>query len=385
MLTLRFRGAGLTTLASALTVLAGTDGGDAFFSQLQEDDRTVFAPTNEAFTSAGFPENFSTAAPEDLDVDMLRQVLLYHIVSDDVTDDTIAVSPANTVVDTLLEGGANSPAINFGDDQSVPLVLTRESDSADGFSIFNNGEPIAVTGDATEVGNLQLYTIDQLIPLPPSLAELAESAGLTELAGALTSANLLEALNGSTGGLTIFAPNDAAFQAIASDIEGLDDATVATVLQNHVVNGTAAFSDDIDIEDGDDNDDDDSDDVTPLAGEPLTFTMMDETIMVNSGDATANIVATDYIFNGGVVHVSLLKSIFSRAIRPNALPQLHCPIISALPSSPFCRSVTVNLKPKLNIIGHRRCPCQRRRPGQPSSHRNHQRLPIPNRHQRRGR
>lgn len=295
------RGAGLTTLASALTVLGESEGGDAFFAELQDGDKTVFAPSNEAFTNAGFPENFSTAAAEDLDLETLQQVLLYHIVDDDITDDTIAVSPANTIVDTLLEGGPNSPAIQFGNDQSVPLVLTRESEDADGFQIFNNGEPITVSGDATEVGNIQLYVIDQIIPLPPSLAELAESAGLTQLAGALTDAGLLEALNSSSGGLTIFAPNDAAFEAIASDIEGLDEETVATVLQNHVVNGTVAFSDDIDL---DDNDDDD-DDVTPLAGEPLTFEQEGEQISVNSGNATANIVATDYVFNGGVVHVSL--------------------------------------------------------------------------------
>lgn len=241
---------------------------------------------------------------------MLSQVLQYHIIEDDITDDDIAVSPAHTVKDTMLEGGMDSTLIQYGNDDSVPIVLTRESDSAEGFSIFNNGQPINVTGEAVEVGNIQLYTIDQLIPLPPSLAELAESAGLTQLAMALTNAGLLDALNSSSGGLTIFAPNDAAFEAIASDIAGLDDATVAAVLSNHVVNGTVATSDDIPLEGGDDDDDDENNNgVTPLAGEPLTFTQMDGMIMVNTGNATANIVATDYIFNGGVVHVSHLNNL----------------------------------------------------------------------------
>lgn len=297
-----------------MTVLGASEGGDAFFAELQDDERTVFAPTNEAFTSAGFPENFSTAAAEDLDLDTLRQVLLYHIASDDITDDTIAVAPANTIVDTLLEGGSNNSAIQFGNDQSVPLVLNRESDSATGFSIFNNGQPIPVTSQAVEVGNIQLYTIDQIIPLPPSLAALAEAAGLTQLAGALTDTNLLEALNGSTGGLTIFAPNDAAFQAIASDIEGLDTATIATVLQNHVVNGTVAFSDDIDL------DDTDGDDVvTPLAGEPFTFAQENGNITISSGNATATIIGTDYVFNGGVVHVSIFQT------PSNSHPQITAP------------------------------------------------------------
>ena len=290
-----------------MELLSTTPGGAEFFEELEDGDKTVFAPTNEAFTAGGFPENFTAESSEEavtgLGEVLLTQLVQYHIVDSDVTDDEIGVTPATTVVDTLVLGGVEGSSIRYGDNDSVPLILTRESEDAEGFSIFNNGEPIAVNGEPTEVGNLQIYTIDQVIPLPPSLAELAESAGLTQLATVLTDAGLLEALNSSSGGLTIFAPNDAAFDAIASDLEGLDEETVAAVLQNHVVNGTVAFSDDIDDEDDTDSDDDDQ--VTPLAGEAFTFSVNDTGIFVTSGNATAEIVGTDYLFNGGVVHVSL--------------------------------------------------------------------------------
>lgn len=296
-------------------MLAATPAGEAFLEELENGNKTVFAPTNEAFASVGYVEDLAEA--EDLDLDSLAQVLMYHIVDEEVEESDIGVSPNTTSVETLLmssssdedddneeeEGGASNSTetgteFNFPSNTSVPLVLTRESEESEGFQIFNNGEPIDVTSDAVEVENLQIYTIDTIIPLPSSLEELVEEAGLTQLAGALTEYGVLEVLTGNstTGGLTIFAPNDAAFESLGAALEELDEDAISLILQNHVINGSVVLS-------GDVGDIDEDAEILPLAGPAFEFSSNETGTFVTSGEATAQIIGTDYLFDGGVVHV----------------------------------------------------------------------------------
>jgi len=158
--------------------------------------------------------------------------------------------------------------------------------------VYNNNDTIPVEGP-TEVENLQVYIIDTVISLPPTLEQVVESLGLTSLAP------LLEGLNGTEGPITIFAPNNAALEAIASDLEGLDEEQVTAVLSNHIVNGTI-FSDDIIVEG------DSDDEVTPLAGPGISVTTNETGTFITSGEASAQVIGTDFLFDGGVVHVSRL-------------------------------------------------------------------------------
>jgi len=269
-------GAGLTTLAGALTALAATPAGEEFLGLLEQGNKTVFAPSNEAFEALG------ADALEDLD--LVSELLAYHIVDQDVTELTIGVLPNNTAVETL-----RGEAAGFDLNVTLPLILTRPSEDEESFVIYNNNDTIAVEGP-TEVENLQVYVIDSVISLPATLEEVVESSGLTSLAP------LLEGLNATEGPLTIFAPNDAAFEAIASDLEGLDEEQVTAILSNHIVNGTV-FSEDIVVEGESD------DELTPLAGPAITVTTNETGTFVTSGDASAQVVGTDLLFDGGVVHI----------------------------------------------------------------------------------
>jgi len=267
----------LTTLAGALTALAATPAGEEFLGLLEQGNKTVFAPSNEAFEALG------ADALEDLD--LVSELLAYHIVDQDVTELTIGVLPNNTAVETL-----RGEAAGFDLNVTLPLILTRPSEDEESFVIYNNNDTIAVEGP-TEVENLQVYVIDSVISLPATLEEVVESSGLTSLAP------LLEGLNATEGPLTIFAPNDPAFEAIASDLEGLDEEQVTAILSNHIVNGTV-FSEDIVVEGESD------DELTPLAGPAITVTTNETGTFVTSGDASAQVVGTDLLFDGGVVHVS---------------------------------------------------------------------------------
>jgi uncharacterized surface protein with fasciclin (FAS1) repeats len=277
-------GAGLTTLATALTALAGTPEGEEFINTLSQGDKTVFAPSNEAFAALG------EGALDD--TTMVSDLLAYHIVDEDVSDDDIGVIPDNSAFDTL----------RMNNNRSTPLILTRTSGDQDQFVIYNNNDTISVEGP-TEVRNLDVYIIDQVISLPGPLETLVESAGLTSLAP------LLGGLTLPSGPLTIFAPINSAFEAIASDLEGLSEEQVNAVLSNHVVNGTV-YSEDIIDDDTDGDDGDDS--LTPLAGPVITVMNNSTGVFIMSGNATAQVVGTDFLFDGGVVHVSLCLGLHER-------------------------------------------------------------------------
>jgi uncharacterized surface protein with fasciclin (FAS1) repeats len=278
----------LTTLAGALTALAATPAGEEFLGALQQGEKTVFAPSNSAFEALG-------AGALD-NITLVSELLAYHIVDQDVTNiDDIDVIPDNTAVETLRTRES------FDLDVELPLILTRLSADTEAFVIYNNNDPIEVEGP-TEVENLQVYVINTVISLPPTLEELVESAGLTSLAP------LLAGLNITGGPITIFAPNNGAFEAIASTLEGLNEDQVNAILSNHVVSGLVLSDDIIDEGDSDDNENDDA--LTPLAGPDIMAMTNDTGVTITSGDASAQVVTTDLLFDGGVVHVSLF--IFGR-------------------------------------------------------------------------
>jgi len=81
-------------------------------------------------------------------------------------------------------------------------------------------------------------------PEPGTLAAEANSRGFTALVAAATKAGLVPALSASTSSLTVFAPTDAAFTALATRlgftsaaamVAQLDGPTLAKILQYHVL------------------------------------------------------------------------------------------------------------------------------------------------------
>lgn len=111
------------------------------------------------------------------------------------------------------------------------------------------------------------------------------------LAAAVTAAGLVETLKGM-GPFTVFAPTDAAFSAIQSDVDNLlkpeNKAQLAKVLTCHVVNGKMTASD---LKDGQE--------LTTLDGTKLKVSISNGKVMV--GDA--NITVKDVMASNGIVHM----------------------------------------------------------------------------------
>jgi transforming growth factor-beta-induced protein len=199
---------------------------------------TLFAPTNAAFTAAGI-----TALPPNTTEGnaLLTSILAYHVIAgtSEITAASIATGP--------------SSATTFGGSK---IYLSK---SAAG--VFINGTT-QVTATDIQASNGIVHVINRtLVPPTQTIAQIvvanttASSPQFTQLLAALARTDgqgaddLLAAVSASTGELTVFAPTDAAFQALYSSLEvtnvnQIPLATLIAVLKKHVV-GARRFSTDL--------------------------------------------------------------------------------------------------------------------------------------------
>jgi hypothetical protein len=110
---------------------------------------------------------------------------------------------------------------------------------------------------------------------------------VTALVGALTQANLASTVD-SLHDVTIFAPSNAAFQAIGSAVGSLSTAQLASILEYHVINGTVGYSSLLTNET-----------IKTVQGGSVTITIEDGSVFVNS----AKVIVPNVLVANGVVHV----------------------------------------------------------------------------------
>jgi uncharacterized surface protein with fasciclin (FAS1) repeats len=247
-----------TKLAEALT------SADLVETLQGEGPFTVFAPTDEAF------EAFEEANPgvlADLTTEQLTGILTYHVIAGDVASSAlkeggVAMTVAGSPVAFELEGGAT--------------ILGGEGSSA------------AITMTDIECTNGVIHVIDAII-LPPADDIVATAQGIEDfssLVGAVVEADLVEALQ-AEGPLTVFAPTNAAFEAIAETVEGLTTEQLTNVLLYHVVDGAVGAG-------------------NLTAGDVATL-LENESVTVDLSDGVkindANVTMANVLTKNGVIHV----------------------------------------------------------------------------------
>jgi transforming growth factor-beta-induced protein len=277
---------------------------------------TVFAPTDEAF--AAVPAEILTALAED--PEMLRSVLLYHVVpgrlvaaliSDGKEVETAqgesvrfsfadGVKKVNEATIVARDIQASNGVIHAIDSVILPpSVAAALSDllPAGAAEAAATPEPTeeAAEETAVEAAATPEATTEPVEEAAEELADIVDTAvaagQFTTLAAALTEAGLVDALRGP-GPFTVFAPTDDAFaalpqetlDAVLADPQGL----LTQILLYHVVAGKVMAADLVDGQE-----------LATLQGAPLTISLSDEGAMVN--DAT--IIATDIEASNGVIHV----------------------------------------------------------------------------------
>ena len=195
--------------------------------------KTVFAPTNDAF-QALLDSNADWSSLDDIPVETLQSVLLFHVLGSRVASTDLS----DTYVNTLATGP-----------NSENLSLQVETTGGVEF----NGDAAPVTVDVAASNGI-IHIIDKVM-LPPNVVTLAlNNAGFTTLVAALTDARhttaFVDILSGD-GPFTVFAPTNDAFQALLdsndswNSLADIPIATLDAVLKYHVISGANVQGDEL--------------------------------------------------------------------------------------------------------------------------------------------
>jgi transforming growth factor-beta-induced protein len=232
-----------------------------------EGNFTVFAPTNAAFDALFSQLGVSGIA--DLSAETLTPILLYHVLGEEKKSTMLSEGYYNTL--SPAQGSFSSMRVSLNGGVKI------------------NKETTVITADV-DVKNGVIHAIDKVL-LPPTVVDLALSnESFSILVQAVVKAGLAGTLSGS-GPFTIFAPTNAAFEALFTKlgITGIADLTaeqLIPILKYHVVSGNIRSGE---LTTGS---------VTTLNG---SFNVtLSPSPAINS---TSDILATDVQATNGVIHV----------------------------------------------------------------------------------
>lgn len=242
---------------------------------------TVFAPTNAAFSAFLSANGF--AKLEDVPVPVLQQILLNHVVSGEVRAANV---PAEGYVKTLA---------TFGTTNSNLSLLAQSN--ASGVSL--NKEVKVITADVL-ASNGVVHIVDKVIALPSIVSHALNNPNFSTLVAALTRPGLgvdyVSILSGN-GPFTVFAPTNAAFAALLtelnlSSLDQVDNATLNAVLQYHVVSGANVLASQLT----------NGQVVTTLQTGTFTVDLSSGAKIKDAKNRVSNIIATDVQGSNGVIH-----------------------------------------------------------------------------------
>ncbi|KAF5375990.1 hypothetical protein D9757_008854 [Collybiopsis confluens] len=287
---------GATTFGSIAANLSSTPQGQtAIQTLLSGGNFTIFAPSNDAL--AAVPESVTSNSSALLDV------VLYHVLPGSFSSSNSstpvlmsATFPNHTLGRTLLNSTESEGNV------SQVLAWTKEGNT---ISFLNQPTNVSVVNSTrVEGAQIDIYLINGVLTSPPTLTTLVSNSTNTTSLGGLLNNTFITGSDGSNttlgnylsqGTITAFAPINAAFSAIQSSLSSLatNQSGLITVLQNHLINGTALYSTEIA----------NNTSQTSAAGETLHFSTNSSGTFVTSGSASAKIIQTDLLTSNGVVHL----------------------------------------------------------------------------------
>jgi len=230
---------------------------------------TVFAPTDDAIVA--LTEELGITAEELLALPNLGEILQYHVVA------------------------AAAFSADLSDGQSIPTLLGEEvTVTVNQNGVMINNAMVTVADIAADNG--VVHVIDAVLLPPPAETTvvdiIVESELHTILEAAVIAADLATTLSGE-GPFTVFAPTDAAFEALMAALgvsveDLLEYPELTNVLLGHVVAGQALASD---LSDGQQ--------ITTLLDADVVVSITADGVFINQ----AQVIVADVTAGNGVVHV----------------------------------------------------------------------------------
>lgn len=275
------KNANLSTLVQALDKTGLTSTFDS------PGDFTVFAPTNDKFQAFLTANGFANL--DAVPVPLLTEILKNHVVSGSFYSNELTTG----YVKTLAKGSASSTnTLSMFIEVGGTVKLNGGA---------TNGGATVVTADI-KASNGVIHVVDNVIGLPTVVNHAIANPDFSSLVGALTSAgqpDFVSILSG-TGPFTVFAPNNAAFTSLNTElapggIASVSAANLTKVLTYHVVSPANVLSTSLT----------EGQIVTPILTPAQTFTVLlsGSARLKDANNRECPIIATDVQASNGVIHV----------------------------------------------------------------------------------
>ncbi|KAI4169824.1 MAG: hypothetical protein LQ343_005373 [Gyalolechia ehrenbergii] len=256
-----------------------TSYGDIYANLSFQSEVTILTPNNDAFNK--IPYSSLGPAFEANQSQIVRSILQYHILPglhpSESYNGTFAFDP------TWLQ---NTSYTNVTGGQMVGGVQ-----QAGPVNVFTSGmgtRSTLVTPDLRFTGGI-VHVIDNFLIPPQTFTQTVPQFNLTAAGGAVENASLADYVN-TRKDLTIFVPQNMAFQALGGTLESMPSSQLQRILDYHIVNSsTVGYS--TNIPNG-----------TVLrtrAGQNLTITFASNSLFVNQ----ARVLQQDLLLSNGVMHV----------------------------------------------------------------------------------
>lgn len=247
----------------------------------QSGSFTVFAPTNDAFTTFLAANGFSSL--DDVPEATLKEILLNHVLSGSFTSSSLTTG----YVKTLGKGSASSTN-----------TLSMFVDTSSGVKL--NGVANVTSANIT-ASNGVIHVVDNVIGLPTVVTHALANPNFSTLVAALTredQPDFVGILSGTDSSpFTVFAPTNAAFGSLLTELEAtsLNDiaqSTLENTLKYHVVAGANVLAPSLT----------NNQMVTTFQGQSFTITTTGGAKITDANDRVSNIILTDVQAANGVIH-----------------------------------------------------------------------------------
>jgi uncharacterized surface protein with fasciclin (FAS1) repeats len=269
---------------------------------------TLFAPSNDAFAAIVSEGGIFSIEQASVDPGLIEQILRYHLFKGvvqaaDIKEIPQFVSSYLNYSGFVLDGEVSGSNVTGG--QVVSVNLNEEGNaivtsgikatstvikavSLASSSICNTSKTNQTSQDL-EFDNGVIHIIDKLLLIPLSVSETLITGNFTALAGAATKTKLVAPLEDASD-ITIFCPNNDAFQRLAATNFTATDEELASILKYHVVAGAVGYSTTLK----------NNTKLPTLNGEELDITISaDGAVFVNA----ARVINADILIENGVLHV----------------------------------------------------------------------------------
>ncbi|MEC4005340.1 fasciclin domain-containing protein [Flavobacterium sp. SUN052] len=240
---------------------------------------TLFAPTDAAFNTFLATNGFSdiNAVPTAI----LKEILLNHVIGQTINSVDL---PSSGYIKTLATGTVSTNTLSMYVNKSSGVVLNDNAKVTSANVLASNGI---------------IHIVDAVIGLPTVTDHIIANPNLTSLVGVLTGTGQPDfiATFSSTGPFTVFAPINAAFTSLNSEISGgvagVSASDMTKILQYHVVSTNILSTDLMEGE------------VVSTLQAPQSFTVLLSTgpKLQDVNNRKSSIVTTDIQCSNGVIHL----------------------------------------------------------------------------------